>query len=347
MEGISPSDLQASLVSQLLLEQGSLVLADRVTGPREVVQRLEPIIRKALGADVTAFLPVDSPPGEFWSSGRTTPTAIPAEEIRDLARTRSNVLYARDLSRLKAPRPGAPHSGSALYIGIGDEIGGWRGVLEIRDRRTQSFDSERIGLAVLLATHFQTLLASTVRLQSLIFFDFLTGLYNRPYFEDQLEKQLTMAQRRGQSLALCIIDIDDFKSFNTRFGYEGGDRVLVTVGCVLKAALRASDTLARYGGEEFAALLAPPVTPEEAQAIAERLRSAVEAEPFQVQSLGGEVVSEKITVSIGGALFPLHGQAVREIWTSANRMLLDAKHSGKNRTRFAGDTHPAEGTKED
>jgi diguanylate cyclase (GGDEF)-like protein len=144
-----------------------------------------------------------------------------------------------------------------------------------------------------------------------------------------------MAERRGQSLALCIIDVDDFKSFNTRYGYEGGDRVLVTVGCVLKAALRASDTLARYGGEEFAALLAPPVTPEEALAIAERLRTAVEAEPFQVQRLGGEVVSEKITVSIGGAIFPHHGRAVREIWTAANRMLLDAKQAGKNRTIFA------------
>jgi|GEM_PF-3166883 len=346
LEGFAVSDLQASLVRQLLLEQGALVLADRVAGPREVVQRLEPIIRKAVAAESVWFLPIDAPPGEFWRSGRASPAPIPAERIREIARARAMVLYARDFSRLQPPRAGAPHAGSAIYIGVGDDLGGWRGVLEIRDSRPDAFGDERIGLAVLLATHFQTLLASTVRLQSLIFFDFLTGLYNRPYFEDQLEKQLMMARRRGQSLALCIIDIDDFKNFNTRYGYEGGDRVLVTVGCVLKAALRASDTLARYGGEEFAALLAPPVTPEEAMAIAERLRAAVESEPFQVQSLSGEYVPERIAVSVGGALFPDHGQTVREIWTVANRMLLDAKQKGKNRTRFApesrasGDTGP-------
>jgi diguanylate cyclase (GGDEF)-like protein len=139
-------------------------------------------------------------------------------------------------------------------------------------------------MAVLLAQHFQALLASAVRLQSLIFLDFLTGLYNRPYFEDQLEKQVAIAERRKQSLALCIVDIDGFKNFNTLYGYEGGDRVLVTVGCILKGILRTSDTLARYGGEEFAALLVPPVTRERAWGIAERLRAAVEAEPFQVQT---------------------------------------------------------------
>jgi len=233
-----------------------------------------------------------------------------------------------------------PRSGSALYIGIGDEPSGWGGVIEIRDSRQDSFTRERIALAALVAGHFQMLLASSVRLQSLIFFDFLTGLYNRPYFEDQLEKQVSLAQRHGEGLALCIVDIDDFKSFNTRYGYDGGDRALVTVGCVLKGVLRTSDTLARYGGEEFAALLAPPVSPEEAMAIAERLRAAVEAEPFQVQTWKGEYLPERITVSIGGALFPFHGQTQREIWSAANRMLIEAKQLGRNRVLFVQDTSP-------
>jgi diguanylate cyclase (GGDEF)-like protein len=227
--------------------------------------------------------------------------------------------------------------GSALYIGVGDEIGGWRGVLEVTDLRPDAFTRDRIALATLLAQHFQTLMASAVRLQSLIFLDFLTGLYNRPYFEDQLDKQVSIAHRRKQSLALCIIDIDGFKNFNTLYGYEGGDRVLVTVACILKSVLRTSDTLARYGGEEFAALLVPPVGTDRAHLIAERLRAAVEAEPFQVQSLNGEYLPERITVSVGGALYPDHGQGARELWTAANRMLLAAKEAGKNRVLFVGD----------
>jgi diguanylate cyclase (GGDEF)-like protein len=210
-------------------------------------------------------------------------------------------------------------------------------VIEVRDAREGYFTPERIGLAVLLSQHFQALLASAVRLQSLIFLDFLTSLYNRPYFEDQLEKQVAIAQRRKQSLALCIVDIDGFKNFNTLYGYEGGDRVLVTVACILKGTLRTSDTLARYGGEEFAALLVPPVTHERARGIAERLRAAVEAEPFQVQSLNGGYVPERITVSVGGALFPDHATTAHDLWTAANRMLLEAKQQGKNRVRFVGE----------
>ena len=170
-----------------------------------------------------------------------------------------------------------------------------------------------------------------------MFFDYLTGLYNRSYFDDQLEKVVSAAVRHKHQFALCIIDVDDFKNFNTLYGYEGGDRVLATVGIVLRTALRTSDTIARYGGEEFAALLAPPVTPEEALGIAERLRRAVEQEPFQVQGLDGRYMPERITVSVGGALYPAHGPGSREIWTAANRMLLEAKEQGKNRVRFAAE----------
>jgi diguanylate cyclase (GGDEF)-like protein len=331
------ASLKASLVRQLLADQGALVRSDRVAGPREIIQRLEQILRDSLEVDTVTFLSIDHPPGEFWGSVQPSQMAMPETRLRELARSRSYLLCVRDFSRLD-PRFGAlPRSGSALFLGIGDDTSGWRAVIEARDAREGHFTPERIGLAVLLGQHFQALLASAVRLQSLIFLDFLTSLYNRPYFEDQLEKQVAIAQRRKQSLALCIVDIDGFKNFNTLYGYEGGDRVLVTVGCILKGALRTSDTLARYGGEEFAALLVPPVTREKARAIAERLRSAVETEPFQVQSLNGTYLPERITVSVGGALFPDHATTAHDLWTAANRMLIEAKQMGKNRVRFVGD----------
>jgi diguanylate cyclase (GGDEF)-like protein len=82
-------------------------------------------------------------------------------------------------------------------------------------------------------------------------------------------------------------------------------------------------------------LLAPPVTADEALAITERLRRAVEQEPFQVQNLDDRYVPERITVSVGGALYPANGPGAREVWSAANRMLLEAKEQGKNRVRFA------------
>ncbi|MDM7914599.1 MAG: GGDEF domain-containing protein [Candidatus Eisenbacteria bacterium] len=329
--------LDPGLVEQLLRAGSALVLPDRVSTPREVIQELEGQMRAALGVDRVTLRGIDHPPGEFWRTAASAPLGLPEERLRELARARDHVLHVRDFAALDPRLEPAADSGSALYVGIGDDAGGWRAVIEARDRRTGVFDRVQVALALLLAEHFQMMLASAVRLQSLIFFDFLTGLYNRPYFEDQMEKQVAIAQRRKQTLALCIIDIDGFKNFNTLYGYEGGDRVLATVACILKAALRTSDTLARYGGEEFVALLAPPVAPEEARAIAERLRQAVEAEPFQVQSLNGEFLPEKITVSVEGAIHPDHGFTTRELWTAANRMLLEAKAQGKNCVRFVGD----------
>ncbi len=337
LEPSSLTTLRASLVRQLLADNGVLVLADRVSSPREIVQRLELAFKAALDVDSVFFRPMDQPPGEFWGAAPPPPPAVPEVRLRELSRSRSYALSVRDFSSLDPLLGALPRSGSALYLGIGDEVGGWRGVIEARDSREGHFTPEKTALGLLLAQHFQTLLAAAVRLQSLIFLDFLTGLYNRPYFEDQLEKQVAIAQRRKQSLALCIVDIDGFKNFNTLYGYEGGDRVLVTVACILKAALRTSDTLARYGGEEFVALLVPPVGRDKARLIAERLRLAVESEPFQVQSLSGTYVPEKITVSVGGALFPDHAATARELWTAANRMLLEAKQMGKNQVRFIGD----------
>lgn len=329
-----------SLVRQILSDQGVVVLSDRVAGPREIIQRMEPTLKAALDAESFRFVPIDQLPGDYWRTGTPVVPILAEPMLRDLARARSYVLRVQDLSRLEHGAATMPATGSALYVGIGDEAGGWRAVVEIHDAHVGAFSSDRTSLALLLATHFQNLVAAAVRLQSLIFFDFLTGLYNRPYFEDQIEKEITVARRRDQSLALLIVDIDNFKRFNTDYGYEGGDRVLVTVACVLKAELRASDTIARYGGEEFAVLLAPPVGVEEARVIAERLRAAVEGEAFQVATLSEDYIPERITISIGGALYPQDGRSVREIFTAANRMLLEAKRMGKNQVRFAGDATP-------
>ncbi|MBM3287864.1 MAG: GGDEF domain-containing protein [Candidatus Eisenbacteria bacterium] len=328
--------LKASVVRQLLTDHGMLVLSDRVASPRDIILRLEPILGEMIETESVTFAPIEHPAGQIWGEGRPSALVLSATRLRDLARLRDHVISVSDFAALDPIFRASRKAGSAIYLGIGDDIAGWRSVVQAYDPRPRHFTPDRIALAALLCQHSQTLLASAVRLQSLIFLDYLTGLYNRPYFEDQIDKQVSIARRRRQSLALCIVDIDDFKNFNTLYGYQGGDRALVTVGCILRAMLRTSDTLARYGGEEFAALLVPPVSGETALAIAQRLRAAVEEEPFQVQDLKGAAVSERITVSIGVALFPDHGENAQALWAVANQMLLEAKRDGKNRVRFAG-----------
>ena len=92
-----------------------------------------------------------------------------------------------------------------------------------------------------------------------MFVDPLTTVYNRSYYDLQIRNEIARAQREQSSLSLLICDIDDFKSFNTSFGYEAGNQVLVQVAQTLRAGVRPFDTVARWGGEEFAVLLTPPV----------------------------------------------------------------------------------------
>jgi len=315
-------------VRDLLAIQGNLVSYNRVMTPRELVQRMEHTLRDIVPVTQAVFHPLEIPAEEDWPSPPLDEILRPrTDELHALARHRDSMLHCPDLGA----------SGSRLILGMGDDGTGWRGILSLDHPQREHFTTERLSLAQLVAQHFQGLLSTSIQLQSLIFYDFLTGVYNRSYFEEQLDRELAVADRHGQSMALLIVDIDDFKGFNTRYGYKAGDRVLATVACVLKATLRHTDTLARYGGEEFVAILAPPVPRDEARVIAERLRLAVEDEPFSLHGLDGTPVSERVTVSVGGVLYPEGGRSGRDLWNSANRLILEAKARGKNQVRFAGD----------
>jgi diguanylate cyclase (GGDEF)-like protein len=315
-------------VQGLLALQSTLVTSDRVMTPRDLVARLERALQEMLPVASAAFVPLEMPPGEDWPS---PPVAngvpVPSEQLETLSRRRDQLLHFPDLGK----------DGSVLVLGLGDDESGWRGYLVLRHPDREHFTRERLAPAQLVAHHFQGLISSSIRLQGLIFFDVLTGIYNRSYFETQIEREIAMAHRREQSLALLLIDVDDFRSFNSRYGYDGGDQVLATVADVLKMTLRTTDTLARYGGEEFTAILSAPLPLEEARLIAERVRAAVADEPLPIHGLDGRAATEHVTVSIGGVLYPSGGRTYRELWNAANRLLLEAKARGKNQVRFVGD----------
>jgi len=157
--------------------------------------------------------------------------------------------------------------------------------------------------------------------------DFVTGIYNRRYFHEQLQLEIDRARRIGYPVSLLIFDIDHFKLVNDTHGHPIGDRILQMVARRIKDELRAVDILARYGGEEFAVIL--PGTPGSSLAgVGERLRQGIAMRPFVVEDR-----SISITVSAGGATFPDDANDVHRLVDEADRWLYDAKDTGRNRTR--------------
>lgn len=128
--------------------------------------------------------------------------------------------------------------------------------------------------------------------------DPLTGLYNRHYALPQLARIAERARRSGQPYAVLLLDLDRFKSVNDRHGHVAGDHVLAEAASRLRASLRPMDLLARIGGEEFLVVL-PDVAADRAGRMAERLRRAIEAEPFALPDGSGAL---RMTVSVGVAL---------------------------------------------
>lgn len=163
--------------------------------------------------------------------------------------------------------------------------------------------------------------------------DVLTGVLNRRYLLECLERDLGLARRHGMPMALILIDADHFKTVNDSFGHRGGDDVLREMATLLAGMQRRESVFARYGGEEFAVLLRN-VEPAGAEVFAERMRIAVDQHRFQV--LGGTV---RMTVSIGVALTT--ADDVHEpdaLLDRADRYLYLSKAKGRNRVTCARTT---------
>lgn len=155
--------------------------------------------------------------------------------------------------------------------------------------------------------------------------DPLTGLYNRRYLEETLEREMRRAVRGQQAMGVLMLDLDYFKKFNDTFGHEAGDTVLREAGALLSRSIRTEDTVCRFGGEEFVVLL-PTANLDAAAMRAEDIRSKMRELTVlhQGQALG------MITMSIGVAAFPLHGGSPRELLAAADAALYEAKKKGRD-----------------
>jgi diguanylate cyclase (GGDEF)-like protein/PAS domain S-box-containing protein len=157
--------------------------------------------------------------------------------------------------------------------------------------------------------------------------DSLTGLYNRRFMEESLERELMRASRNGQQLSLLFIDLDHFKLFNDTFGHDAGDFVLRIIGNVFRDFFRGNDLICRFGGEEFAICL-PECSPQDAATRADALRARVRATPLKYQ----DKTLTPVTLSIGVAGFPEGGSTVAELLKAADERLYRSKSSGRDAT---------------
>ncbi|MGB9893105.1 MAG: diguanylate cyclase, partial [Candidatus Saccharicenans sp.] len=160
--------------------------------------------------------------------------------------------------------------------------------------------------------------------------DPLTGLYNRRYLEETLERELLRARRAGQTVAVIMLDIDHFKKINDFYGHDAGDFVLQVLAQTLQKAVRAEDIVCRFGGEEFTVIL-PTLSLEKAIARAELICESVRH--LELNFAG--TILQKITLSAGVAAYPDHGEKWTEIIQAADLALLEAKKEGRDRVKVA------------
>ena len=203
----------------------------------------------------------------------------------------------------------------------------------IRTKSDVPFDAEDIQLGDLFArlaglTIDNAQLHETLRQESIR--DPLTGLFNRRFMEESLEKELNRARRDSKPLVVVMLDLDHFKHINDTYGHDGGDKVLQELSLLLKASVRGADILCRYGGEEFTMIL-PGASLSDALQRMEHLRDDIKRMIIQHAGL----TLAQFTGSLGIAVYPEHGSTRDALLKAADEALYRAKRSGRDRIETA------------
>jgi diguanylate cyclase (GGDEF)-like protein/PAS domain S-box-containing protein len=181
--------------------------------------------------------------------------------------------------------------------------------------------SEEVAHQIELERYHRELEEANDQLRKLAVTDELTGLRNRRSFEERLVMEFSMARRRKRQLSVLLIDVDNFKTINDRWGHAAGDEVLRRLGTILRTTVRLPDLPARYGGEEFVVLL-PESGEESAMGLARRVMQRVAAEDWD---------NEPLTISVGMAAMNESLESGFQLVELADEALYAAKRAGKNR----------------
>jgi diguanylate cyclase (GGDEF)-like protein/PAS domain S-box-containing protein len=227
------------------------------------------------------------------------------------------------LTRMGALKEGL-RSLAVVPILAKDEVVGVIGVAsherkEFADREIQLLGAiaSQVGMAIENAQLYE-------RALTLAFTDGLTGLYNRRYLMEQIERELNRVERTKGALSLVMIDLDGLKGINDRYGHYEGDGVLRGLGAIIRANTRGSDVAARWGGDEFM-LLAPDTDGRGARRLGERIRAQVERNRPMIQT---EEVA--VSISVGIASYPGHAADVTQLLQRVDEAMYRAKGRGRN-----------------
>ena len=238
------------------------------------------------------------------------------------------------LSMMKS-RPDLQNTPVIMLTGMGDRELKIKGLEQgASDYITKPFDPEELVARVKVHLKIKNLQDDLKRTNELLLelsnTDHLTGLFNRRYLMDALEKEIQRSTRKGGNLSMIILDIDNFKQVNDTYGHLQGDVVLKSVAVQLQKELRNYDIAARYGGEEFIAVL-PDANLKEALFVADRVRMSIQSTKFD-----GSLSELGLTVSLGVALFSTaDANSVDSFIKRADDALYRAKANGKNRVECA------------
>ena len=203
------------------------------------------------------------------------------------------------------------------------------------DRFTPQHASDFLAHLGVIASFAIENAVNRARLRRSGFTDVLTGWHNRRYLQARLKEELARARRDRQNLLCLMLDIDHFKRINDTWGHAAGDQVLCELAHRIESEVRASDVAARYGGEEFVILL-PNTDAASGQSLAERIRAAVAATPFDLQD--GNTVSVTVSIGIAGVTPKESDQDFKTLGDAlvarADVALYGAKAAGRDRVLY-------------
>jgi len=253
---------------------------------------------------------------QVWETGR--PVVLP-----DFTRTPPGMINPRLLTLGRA-------AGVCLPLQVRERVRGVMWVHYNEPRRVAEEDLHLLasfGNQAAIAIENARLFTETRRLANT---DALTGLYNHRYFYHLLDAEVKRARRYGRSLSLIMLDIDEFKDYNDRYGHLAGDEALRSLAQILRKNSRRVDTVARYGGEEFAIIL-PETDLAQAAVQAERLRASAEEHQWP---------EGQLTVSLGSAALTTDMIKVEDLVRGADRALYQAKEGGRNQVCLSSPLPP-------
>jgi diguanylate cyclase (GGDEF)-like protein len=268
----------------------------------------------------------DGDPVRLSLAGSSSAALVPALSAPDEA-------LARDVVERKAPVwDGPPAGGESAALGVPVRVGGQTlAVLEVRCPRARERDTGWVAALGDVGNQLGLFLKrqrAEAELQRFARYDGLTGLPNRSFFLDTLDRTLSRARRRRSRLALIFLDLDGFKSVNDRLGHAAGDAVLQVMAERLRAGTRSSDLVARIGGDEFTVLVQNLARADDAALVARALIDRL-ARPSSVED---QEIS--LGASAGIAVYPEDGTDADMLLRNADLAMYRAKQEGRNTYRF-------------